>query len=313
MSAIKLKAKGVVSSLIVLLSFVTILSLAIVFSNRSSETSDIVAKGVISDRIFYKYSALQEALLKILKGVAADFGGINVSTQENGFNIVTIDEVLPRVTSSFKTEADKFERFAEQKMNETNLFVDLSVTNFICGALTINPYGMNYTHYPSDCSNQPAQTRIVSDPGNSWNYLNSYELVFRPNGAIANANLVGWNGPGCDKGNLKLNITIIGTDTTFGPVVTTTDPAKMCRYNADNLNCPGGLGFIHVIHNQNSGDNDKGVLDVQVQTNCNVTTRVRINLTDIPGKLEVVFPDNQAIKVKETLYEIEKNSSIRIS
>jgi len=305
--------KGLVSSLIILFSFLSILTLAIVFSNRISETSDLVSKSFIFDRVFYKFASIEEALIKLLKGLSSSFGGINVTIETDGFNKVTIDEVLPRNTSAFKTEVDKFERFAETKMNETNLFVDLNVKDFICGNIVIQPYGINYTHYPTDCENQPAQTRVVIDPISSWSNVTGYELTFMPSGNISGATFEGWNGPGCSKGSLELNITVIGKDATNGPNVNFADYAKMCRFNVDNITCLGGLGFIHVIHNQNSRDEDKAVLDIQIQPNCNVTTRIALNLTKTQGRPEVTFPNTQIIKVKETLYEIEKNSSIRIS
>jgi len=306
--------KGIVSSLIILVSFLSILALAIIFSNRSSETSDLVSKSFIFDRVFYKFSAIENTLLQILNGgIANSFGGINITIETDGFNKVTFDEVLPRDTSDFNTQATYFQNFAQTKMNETNMFIDLNLVDIICGSITIQPYGINYTHYPNNCINAPAQTEVIIDPGPSWGNITGYELTFMPNGNISTATISGWNGPGCGKGSLELNETVIGLDTSIGTNVNFADYAKMCRYNVDNIACPGGLGYIHVIQNQNSRDADKAVLDIQVQPNCNITTRIAINLTKTTSMPEVTFPNNQTIKIKETLYEIEKNSSITIS
>jgi hypothetical protein len=250
--------------------------------------------------------------LRILEEIT--IGGINITIEENDFNIITFEEVLPRRNASdFQEDLDKFERFARNYMNETNLAVDLNFTGLKCLSFTISPYNITYTHLPdgSECEKVSAQTEIVIDPQESWKYLNSYTLVFKPDGNIADASITGWGGPGCDKGNLGLNVTVIGNDTTYGPSVTSTRFDKMCRINIDQIDCPDGLGFIHVIHNQNSKSADNGTLSIQVQPNCNVTSIISLNLTDIPGKVRVDLAP-QSIKVRETLYQIEKNDTVYI-
>ena len=305
--------KGIVSSLIVLLIFLTVLSLSSAFSTKFLEYKDIINRNSILDRVYYKFISLEHSTIRILQEEAS-FGGINVSITEDSFNTVTFQENLPRRNSSnFQEDLDRFERFAEFKINETNLAVDLNFTELKCLPIIILPYGISYTHFPdgSTCQQVPAQTQVVIDPGASWSYVNSYDFVFRPNGNIATAYIVPWEGPGCGKGNLQLSMTVIGNDVTKGPYVTTTDVAKMCRFNFDAISCPGGSGYIHIIHNQNSREDDKSLILIEVQPNCNLDSTISLNLDDMPGKIRVTFPP-QTIKVKETLYQIEKNDTIYV-
>jgi len=304
--------KGFVSTLAILLIFLVVFFLASNFSAKTSEFLDITIKNLILDKVYNTFASIEYGVQLIL-AEEANIGGVNVTIEENNFNIVNFSEILPRrpTVSDFSKDLDRFEKFAETKLNETNLVVDLNFTDLKCLPLVISPYNISYTHIPTDCMQAPAQTEVVIDPQNSWQYLNSYTTLFKPNGQVAAADITGWSGPGCNKGTLRLGIAVIGTDTTLGPYSTTTLYDKMCKFNIDNMACPGGFGFIHVIHNQNSKEEDRGVLSIEVHPNCNINSIVSLNLTDIPGKVKVSFPP-QSIKVKETLYQIEKNDTVYI-
>ena len=306
--------KGIISTLAILLIFLVVFALSSTFSTKTSELFDTTIKNLVLDRVYNKFISIEYALERILSEEAR-IGGINVTIEENQFVIVNFTEILPRIpsTSDFSKDLDKFEKFAETKLSETNLIVDLDFTDLKCLPIVISPYNISYTHLPAtNCQQAPAQTQVAVDPQASWQYVNSYTFVFKPDGDIAGASVTGWSGPGCDKPTgLGLDITIIGNDITYGPNSTKTDYAKFCRFNIDNIACPAGLGFIHVIHNQNSDTDDKGVIDVQVHPNCNITSTISLNLTNIPSKTSVSLP-SQTIKVKETLYQIERNDTIRI-
>ena len=89
------------------------------------------------------------------------------------------------------------------------------------------------------------------------------------------------------------------------------DSTRMCKFTADDLDCKGGSGFVKITHNPTSSVADRGVLQFDVQQNCNATSQISLNLTDIPGKLAIGLPPD-IIQVKEVLYEIEKNDTIYI-
>ncbi len=312
--------KGIAFTLSILIIFFVIFSLSSEFSSKTTEFFDILSKNLILDKVYNTFVSIEYAVQRMMIQ-QVDVGGINVTIEEkNGFNIVTFSETLPRKisTSKFSEDLENFEKFAETKLNEINLITDLTL-DVRCLSFVIQPYNITYVHNPAvDCLTLNAHTEIVIDPQDSWQYLENYSFIFKVDGNITDAHLTGWSGPGCEKAGLGLNITLIGNDVVRGPFVTRTQYNKMCRFNIDNVVCSAGLGstgsgYVHITHNQNSDVNDKGWLKIEVHpSNCNVTSTVSLNLTDIPGKTFVDAP-SQTIKIKEALYQIEKNDTIRIS
>ncbi len=304
--------KGIVSTLIILLIFTVSLLLAISFSSKTLELDDIVIRNLVLDKVYNTFISIEHAVQELMLFVSPN-GGINVTiSDQNNFTIVTFNETLPRYVNSskFNEDLENFERFAETKLNETNIAVDL-ILDAKCLSFVIQPYNITYTHNPGiDCLSVSAHTEVVVDPQSSWQYVNGYSFIFRPNGNLSGASITGWSGPGCNKPGLGLNITIAGKDITLGPSATTSNYNRMCRYNIDDISCPAGLGYIHLIHNQNSDVTDNGVVDIEIHPNCNITSAVSLNLTKTTGKVSVesLF---QKIKIKETLYRIEKNDTIR--
>lgn len=304
--------KGVVSTLIIMLIFITSLLLAINFSSKTLELDDIVIRNIVLDKVYNTFISIEHAVQELMLFVVPN-GGINITiSEQNNYTTVTFNETLPRYVNSskFNEDLENFERFAETKLNETNLAVDLTL-DAKCLSFVIEPYNITYTHNPAiDCLSVNAHTEVVVDPQYSWQYVNGYSLIFRPNGNLSSASITQWSGPGCNKAGIALNISFIGNDITVGPSSTTSQYTRMCRFNIDDIACQAGLGYIHVIHNQNSDEDGNGVIDIEVHPNCNITSSVSLNLTGTLGKvrIETLF---QKIKIKETLYNIEKNDTVR--
>ena len=108
--------KGIFSSLIVLLIFITSLFLAFVFSTKTSQYAEIVSSNNILDRVYNKFSAVEYGIKKILEEESG-FGGIKVAVKEDAFNLVSLTETLPSDVSDFKTDMERFKTFVETKSN----------------------------------------------------------------------------------------------------------------------------------------------------------------------------------------------------
>lgn len=296
--------KGFVSTLAVLLIFLVVFSLASIFSTKSSEFSTIPTRNLILDKVYNKFIAIEYGIQRILEEESG-FGGINVTIIENKFNLVKFEEVLPTNTTNFKEDMNRFENFTESKLNETNLIVDLNLTSLKnCLPLTVIPYNATYSH-PDRPDCLQGQEELKIDPNPSLNFLNAYTTVFK----LVNASLTSdpsFGGPGCKDGNLLWNVTVIGDNSTFGPVIKNVQPNKMCKLNVTATCNP--TAFKASIREGNIPD---GTMVVEVQPGCTIISKITLNLTDINGKVRVGFPP-QAIKVKETLYQIEKNDTIYI-
>ncbi|MBI4009609.1 MAG: hypothetical protein HY361_00235 [Candidatus Aenigmarchaeota archaeon] len=309
--------KGLVFTITLMFFAITLLTFTFLYKQSLSEFNGQIIKNSLIDRVYYKYQSIQNDLRRLLGGTV-NVGGVNVTVEENNnLTVVNFTEVLPRRpgTSDFSKDLDNYEKFAEAKLNETNLLIDLNVIDLKCLPFIIEPYNIRIIHIPdTDCTHASAQTEVIINASSSWQYLKNYTFIFRPDGNIAGADITGWSGGGCNKPGLGLNIIFIGKDTIRGPFSTTTSYDKICKFNMDEIACPGASnkGYVHVVHNQNSQDADKGIIDIQVHPNCNITSTVSLNLTDIPGTTSVSLP-TQIIKIKETLYEIEKNDTIYIN
>ena len=297
--------KGFVATLSILLFFLVIFSLASIVSIKETEFSDISTRNLILDRVYNKFIGVEHGIERILEEESG-FGGINITIKENQFNLVKFEEILPTNATNFKDDINRFESFTELKTNETNLIIDLNLTALKnCLPLTIIPYNITYSH-PDRSGCLQGQEELKINPNPSLNFLNSYTTVFK----LINASLTSdpeFGGPGCNNGNLVWNVTVIGDGSTFGPVIKNVQPDKMCKLNVIATCNP--TAFKASIKEGNVPD---GLMTVEVQPGCSIISSVALNLTDIDGKVRVgVSP--QSIKVKETLYQIEKNDTVYIS
>ena len=269
------------------------------------EFNRLTNKNSLMDRIYYKYDSLENSLRNILNEELG-FDKLNVSFSEGNFNVVNFTEQLPLDPSVYKTDIDRYKIFAETKLTEPNIFVSLNISEIRDNLpLTILPYNIDYLHI-----NGLGQRQVEVDPKTSWNSIKSYYVKIT---LLEQGNLTEpgeWSGAGCTGNDFRLDVTVIGNTSTFRDA-RNIDSARMCKLPVDDIDCPAGLGFVKVTQNANSREEDRGVLQIDVQQNCNITAEISLNLTDMPGKLGVGLPA-QSIKVKEMLYEIEKNDTIYI-
>jgi hypothetical protein len=294
--------KGFVSSLIILLIFLTVLSLSAVFSTKFLDYRDVINRNSILDRVYYKFDSINYAVLRILyEELGID--KLEITIKEDTLNYVTFKQIVPLDLSEYKSDLDNFEKFAEQKMNETNLAVDLNLTGVKnIFPLLILPYGTTY----GEIIRPFGQREIRIDPNGGLTYLNGYTMVFEVmDGDFTD---VSWH-PSCkpkDK-NIMWNITMKGKNGVYTEVRYIGTTEAQCKFTVKTV-CPGNNGFIEV----RNAEYQEGGLTVRVQQQCSVLSSIALNFTDIPGKVRVVFVAPQSIKIKETLYQIEKNDTIYI-
>ncbi len=302
--------KSLVSTLSILLIFLVVFSLSSVFSTKSSDFSDIIIKNSILDRIYNKFISIEYGIERILEE-EFNFGGVNVTIDEDTFNYVTFEEFLPRQDSSlFSNDLKGFENFITTKFNETNLVINLNLTLIEdCLPLTISPYGISYIHPlkspKAGCLNEEqTNQRLKIDTGNSWMYVNGYILEFVVNSSIDPDSAVFAPSADCTGGNLTWSIRVTGNNTVYGPITRQIDLDGNCNFRISDASSPAKR-IVETDNDPNS------ILNVIVQPGFSVNSSITLNLTDTPGKVGVGLPP-QSIKVKETLYQIEKNDTIYI-
>ena len=295
--------KGIFSSLIVLLIFITSLFLASAFSTKTSQYTEIVNSNNILDRVYNKFSAIEYGIKRILEE-GSSFGGIKVAVKEGAFNLVSLTEILPSDVSSFKTDMGNFKTFVETKANETNFVIDLNFSLIEdCLPLTILPYDISYNHPDrSKCLQGQQDLRII--PGNNWSLVNGYSMVFVVNSSMDSGSSVWSPSKDCSNGDLIWNITVIGTNGQYGPDLRKIKSDGKCIFRVSDKSKPSNK----ILQVENDPNN---VLNVIVQPNFKITSTLTLNLTKISGGIKVGLPSN-AIKIKETLYNIEKNDTVNI-
>ncbi len=286
--------KGILSSLIVFLIFSAVLSMAYMLSTKNLESQENLARSIILDRVYYKFNSMEFAVVRVLQEVLG-FKGLNITIMEDGFNLVTLTETLPQNVATFGNEMNKLENFGENKANETNMVVGLdfqTIKDWM--PLYILPYNISYLH-----PNGFGQRDLRITPGNSWSYVNSYTMVFVVNSTLGNDG-GSWNSAACKKdADLVWNITVIGTGSTYKKT-NNVKRSSNCNFNIEN---PSGGRILQVSNEDNS------VLTVTINPGFEVTSTITINLTDTTGKIRVCLAP-QSIKVKETLYQIDKNDTV---
>jgi len=286
--------KGIVSSLIIFLSFITIFSFVYMVSTKNLEMQDVATTNLILDKVYYKFNSIEFAVVRTLQE-AFGYNGMNITLVEDGFNLITLTENLPQDMTTFNGEMDKLENFAESKANETNMVISLdfqTIKDWM--PLYIFPYNISYIH-----PNGFGQRDLKVLPGNSWSYLNGYIMNLTVNSTLGSDG-GSWNSAACkNNGDLTWNITVVGIGSTYNKTNVIKRSAN-CNFN---INTPGGSRILQVSNEDNS------ILTITVNPGFNITSTITLNLTDIPGKVRLCLAP-QSIKVKETLYEIEKNDTV---
>lgn len=304
--------KGLTFTVTILLFALPLLIFPYVFNQSLFDSDKQVIKNTIIDRVYYKFKSIEDGIKSILSK-EANVGGVNITIENQGnFTIVNLTEVLPRFPSNsdFSQDLDKFLNFTMSKFNETNLIINLNFTELKCLPIIILPYNISIIHIPTDCEHVTAQTQVFIQPQNSWGYVNGYTFVFKPNGKLDTSSQK-WIPAQCDNGGpVKLSVTINDTNKSFGPYLAATDYSQNCKFDVNFVNCPDGPGSVTVEHKSND---PKGqfIISTDPTGNCNMTSTYSLNLTTISGKTTATLPA-QIIKVKETLYETEKNDTIYI-
>lgn len=300
--------KGFVSTLTILLLFFAIFSLASTFSTKSTEYLDIPIRSLISDKVYNKFISIVYGVERILEEESS-YGGLIIKIHENNFSYVTLNETIPtQNNNTFKTDMERFRNFTETKFGETNLVVDLNFTEIEnCLPLNILPYNISYTHpdRPTDgpkcLANQQEEIKVL--PDKSWNYVNSYTMIFEVNSSIGEAG-GSRNSMACKtNATLTWNITVIGNNTAYNEIAKINPSSSPCSFIMKDL---ADNKIIDIRNEANS------TLNILLQPGFIANSSLTLNLTDIAGKITVGLSP-QAIKVKETLYQIEKNDTVYIS
>src|SRR3989338_5683289 len=113
--------KGMMSSMIVLFAFLSTLLVVIVFSSSIQESRDLVNLNAVGDRVFYTFTAIEHSVTRIIeKDLDQTF---NVGLKEGAFNLVTLNLTIPSSPGNFTVDLANYERFAESRLNQTNLAV----------------------------------------------------------------------------------------------------------------------------------------------------------------------------------------------
>jgi hypothetical protein len=304
--------KGLSSSIIAFLFFVSLISLGFVMSEKSAEYADVVNLHIVSSRIFEKYSSIENAILDILNKELS-FGAFSVKVYEGSqFNIVKINVTLPSEAADFKDDLDNFETFAETKFNETNIVVELNTSEIQnCFPLSINPYNITFgtIEQGGQCGFGSGQRDFKVTPnGNSHQFVNSYEFRIVVNSSLNPGSADFSPASACNDGTLNWTVIIIGLPQTFGPETRMIDPSGKCTFR---INAAGGGGRILNINNKPNNDDPNKAFILTVQPGFEIDSEITLNLTDIPGRITVGLPP-QAIKVRETLFQVERNNTITI-
>jgi len=288
---------------IVFLIFISMFSIAYIFSMNTIQLRENVAQDILANRIYYKFLTISDSVVEIIEkelGGISSVAGLNVTVDEQpDFSYVTIVERLPHGVEEFNEDLANYENFVEKYLNETNVKIDTGIGG-LGGSMRIEiePYNIVYDH-PLGFGQK--EVEITPEETST---LNAYDMTFK----LIDANITStpsFGGPGCSGGSLRWNVTVIGDSSVYGPVIKYIKPDKMCKLQVDaTCNQPA----FKVTNKQNTQVND-GDLFVEVLPGCTIISTISLNLTDVPGKTEVNLPDGQ-INVIETLYNIQKNDTV---
>ena len=304
--------KGIMSSIIVLFAFLSTLLVVMVFSSSVQESRDIVNLAAVGDRVFYKFAAIEYSINRIIeKDLDHTF---NVKLKEGAFNLVTLNITIPSSPGNFTTDLSNYERFAESYLNQTNLVVDLNLTAVSnCLPINILPYNISYGTLDGSLTNCGFGTgqrdlKIILN-GDSPSYLNGYDMVISTGKTKIDTSSASWTPPNtCTGGTLNWSVSVMGNGSSYGPVWNMIDSDGKCVFRI-NENVTGNK--IVQVNNKPNNQDPNETMVVTVQPGFSIAFVVTLNLTDIPGKLRVGLAP-QSLKVRETLFKMERNDTVMI-
>lgn len=304
------RMKGIMSAAMLFMTISTVL-IAQVFLVSNERSRKLTSENLIADRIYYIYKSIEDSTTEIIEkelGNATEVITMNVTIDEQpDYSYVNFTEKFPQNVSEFNEDLDRYERFVEEYLNETNILVDTSISG-LGGKMEniIEPYGISYTHVGPWGNGDKRQYEII--PGDGLDEINGYTLTIQLiNGWEIMPERGEW--APLKSGDLKFNITIISYD--GSPVYTTEEYVSRTlksTFKIDSNTTQGGYqeGWIRAII---SDVNDGGMLFEMHLTEAVVSTG--LNLTEIPGETRVELPDGK-INVIENLYNIQKNGTVGI-
>lgn len=306
--------KGIISSLIVLIAFLSGLFVVIVFANSVQEGYDIVSSNAVGDRVFYKFAAIENSVVRIMENDLnrSTFG---VRLHEGQFDTVVLNFSLPSNYTNFTRDMSNLERFVESYLNETRLSVDLNASIIgSCMPMTIVPYNISvftFNNTVSSCGFASGQRNLTIAPGvGAGPSINSIDFSVRANSTRINPASATWSPAGdCTGGSLNWTVRVQGNTSAgvYGPTTNFIHPDRQCTF-AIYENVTGRL--LLRMSNRPLGTEPNATLVAALQPGfSNVTFVAALNLTNVPGKLGVSLSP-QSIKIRETLFQVERNDTV---
>jgi len=308
--------KGIISSVVVLFAFLGTLLVVTIFVSNVQESRDLINSNAVGDRVFYKFVAIDYSVQRIIeRGLSYSNTSFRISEGVGG-NAVFINITLPSAGGNFSRDMANFERFAETYLNQTNMVVDLNLTEMAsCLPLTVWPYNITiktYNQSTSACGFGSGQRNLTIVPGTPGNYITSLDINVRTNRTRINPASASWSpASDCTGGTLNWTIRVTGntSGSVYGPVTNMVKPDGRCVFTISE-NVTGSL--VLRISNRQLGTEPNSTLTVNVLPNFNnITFASTIYLADVPGKLRIGLSP-QSLKVRETLFRIERNDTVVI-
>lgn len=300
------------SSIIVLFAFLSTLLVVIVFSSSVQESRDLVNLNAVGDRVFYGFVSIEHSVRRIMEADMNHTLSYRL-VERPGFNVLVINQSFPSSKGNFSSDLLNYERFSERHLNQTNLAIDLNFTSVLgCLPLTIMPYNISYITYNNTlatCGFGEGQRYVrVTPNGTGPSYVNGYDMLIVANGTRINSTSASWS-PACAGGALNWTVRVVGNMSTgYGSVTSMVDPSGGCTFTISEHSTRRVV--FHLNNTPYASDPAKTLL-FGARPGFNVTFVLSMNLTDVPGKVRMGLPP-QSLKVRETLFKMERNDTVMI-
>lgn len=306
----RIKNKGAVMSSIAFLVLASLLSLAYLYSSSSISIRSLVTQNLIANKIYYNFHAILRGTIRIIEeelgGVTNPEIQLNISVDEQpDYSYVSVTEKIPQEMVSlqgFRDDLGKYEQFVETYMPESNVEIDTGISALgESMTLVIEPYDILYTH---ERFGQREFFVIPENTENSLGKVNGYDFTIKFLGAWRLTSPGAW-GP-FKSGDLRISVS--ATDEFGTYTYETTEYVSRTEASQLKIDASGPTGgYVRV----RIGYAAPGAVTLEVHE-AEITITTSLNLTDIPGRTEVDLPDGK-INVVETLYNIEKNDTVRMT
>jgi hypothetical protein len=272
----------------------------------------LTSENLVADRIFYKQQSIQRSVADIFDRMLIGSGsplmrvGID-ETYDPNFNFVLFEEDFPQDASSFKTELQKYESFAETMLNESAVSVAMDLDPIGDRmAIGIEPYSIIYTHDPTWGDGSARQYKVIPSTSGAA-YVNGYDIVVQLTGQWdvmpESANWTDFS-----PGSLRTNITIIsdGGYPTYNDIQYI-DKTLQSSFGIDVNTTAGGYqeAPINIVFCTSVCS-----LSFDMQS-AEATVTTVINVTEAEGSTTAHLSEAY-VSVTEIAYSIGKNSSVRI-